>query len=235
MKTLINSILNNNGFTYNEIINGFHLENKTYFFTRFVGYDELEDIKNKSSLNDCAWYQEFISSFNAVCENNDYPALEKNSSLLVIVEASTITDLERLQSQILLLEEDQFYIKKYVIIFTKSAFAKISKLSSNEQLQSAVNNSESFKSLMTQGLSQEIEDYVLLLQLFIKLPFLKLRFEDETFIGLPKKLSEILSTDMEVYKKLLDSNDEFQKLNFLDPESDFEIDKLLTLVSNDSN
>jgi len=235
METLISSILTNNGFIFNDTINGYHLEDKAYFFTRIIGSDELEEIKNKSSMDDSTWYQEFISSFNAICENTDYPALEKNSSLLVIVEALSITDLDRLQSQILLLEEDQFYIKKYVIVFTKSSFAKISELTSNEQLQSAVNNSKSFNSLMTQGLSQEIEDYLLLLQLFIKLPFLKLRFENETFIGLPEKLRKVLSTDMEIYERLLDFSEELHKLNFLDSESDSGIDNLITLVSNDSN
>ena len=235
METLINAILANNGYSYNETIKGFQLENKAYFFTQTISSNELEEIKNRFSLDECKWYQSFLSKFNELCRKNEPPSLEKNSSLLILVESTSIKDLERLQSQILLLEEDQFFVKKYIIIYTVTGLSKISELSSNEELQSSINNSQSFEKLMKDGLSQDLEEYLILLQLFIKLPFLKLKSEEDGFVGLQEKLKDILSTDLRIYEQVLASIEELQKLDFLNMESDTEIDNLLTLLTDDSN
>lgn len=235
MEKLINTILVNNGFSYNETINSFQFEDKAYFFTQTISSDKLEEIKNRSSLDKCEWYKSFLSDFNELCRKNEYPSLEKNSSLLILVESNSIEDLERLQSQILLLEEDQFFVKKYIIIYTATGLSKISELSSNEELQSRINNSQSFEKLMKDGLSQDLEEYLILLQLFIKLPFLKLKSEEDSFVDLQEKLKDALSTDLKVYEEVLASTGNLLKLDFLDMESDTEIDNLLTLLTNDSN
>lgn len=233
METLINTILTNNGYCYNEAIKGFQLENKAYFFTQIISSDKLEEIKNRSSLDKCEWYKSFLSDFNELCRKNEYPPLEKNSSLLILVESNSIEDLERLQSQILVLEEDQFFVKKYILIYTTTGLSKISELSSNEEFQSRINNSQSFEKLMKDGLSQDLEEYLILLQLFIKLPFLKLKSEEDSFVGLQEKLKDVLSTDLKVYEEVLASTEKLQKLDFLDMESDIDIDNLLTLLTDD--
>lgn len=235
METLINAILANNGYSYNETIKGFQLENKAYFFTQTISSNELEVIKNRFSLDECKWYQSFLSKFNELCRKNEPPSLEKNSSLLILVESTSIKDLERLQSQILLLEEDQFFVKKYIIIYTVTGLSKISELSSNEELQSGINNGQSFEKLMKDGLSEDLEEYLILLQLFIKLPFLKLKSEEDGFVGLQEKLKNVLSTDLRIYEQVLASIEELQKLDFLNIESDTEIDNLQTLLTDDSN
>lgn len=235
MEKLINTILANNGYNYNEAIKGFQLENKAYFFNETISSDKLEEIKNRSSLDNCEWYQSFLSHFNELCRKNEPPSLEKNSSLLILVESTSIEDLERLQSQILLLEEDQFFVKKYIIIYTTTGLSKISELSSNEELQSRIDNYQLFEKLMKDGLSQDLEEYLILLQLFIKLPFLKLKSEQDSFVGLREKLRDVLSTDLKVYEEILASTEKLQKLDFLDMESDTEIDNLLTLLTDDSN
>lgn len=233
METLINTILANNGYGYNETIDGFELENKAYFFTQTISSNELEEIKNRFSLDECDWYQSFLSGFNELCRKNEYPSLEKNSSLLILVESTSIKDLERLQSQILLLEEDQFFVKKYIVTYTTTGLNKISELSSNEELQSRINNSQSFEKLMKDGLSQDLEEYLILLQLFVKLPFLKLKSEDDSFVGLQENLKDVLSTDLKVYEQVLASSKELQKLDFLNMESDTKIDNLLKLLTDD--
>jgi hypothetical protein len=235
MESLINTIFNNNNFVFNESINGYNDESKSYFFIRKIGADELEEIKNKNCLSDQTWYIEFLSIFNENAKDPNFNSLEKNSSLLILVESSSINDIERLQSQILLIEEDQYYVKKYVILYTPRAFTYISGFSSNEELLAAVNNGTSFQSILSNGFNSENEHYVLLLQLFIKLPFLSLKFPEDEYVSLQEKLGTTLGSDFSIFQELINSHDQLNNIDFLTVESETEINNLLTLLSNDPN
>ncbi|GAA4146989.1 hypothetical protein GCM10022216_32520 [Sphingobacterium kyonggiense] len=235
MEAIIKTILTNSNFIFNEEINGFQEENKSYFFVKTIGSDQLEKVKNKTLLNVSEWYREFLTHFNQSCSKENYPALEKNSSLIILVNSANITVIERLQTQILLIEEDQFYVKKYVIIYTPEALGKISNYTSNEQLQGAVNNKIAFQTILSNGFSQEQEDYLLLLQIFIKLPFLTLKFNEDEFITLEEKLKKKLDDDYSIFQELLKSDEQIRNLDFSSIESESEINNLITLLTNDPN
>lgn len=235
METIIKTILTNNDFVFNEEIHGFQKENISYFFIKTISAEQLQEIKSKTSLNESEWYHEFLSQFNQNCNNANYSALEKNSSLIILVNSSSITEIEQLQSQILLIEEDQFYVKKYVIVYTLNSLEKISTSVSNEQLLAAVNNKIAFQTILSSGLIEELEDYVLLLQIFIKLPFLTLKFDEAEFVTLQEKLNLALSNDYGIFQELLGSYDQIKNLDFLSRESESEINNLLTLITNDPN
>lgn len=235
MKALIENILTNNNFVFNEEINGFHQENKSYFFIKEINSGILETIKSKESLNESEWYRTFLAEFNESCSIDHFSALEKNSSLIILVNAMDIKIIEQLQAQILLIEEDQFYVKKYVIVYTENALEKNSDVVTNEQLQKAVNNKTIFQNILTSGFIQENEDYILLLQIFIKLPFLALKFNEEEFITLEEKLKTKLGSHYNTYQELLSSYEQIENLDFLSVESESEINNLFTLLTNDPN
>jgi|SRR5690554_54586 len=230
MKILINKILENSEFKFNDELQGYHQTDKSFYFYKTLVADQLAEVKDKNSLNRSEWYQSFLSNFNELCQSDKYPALEKNSSLLIFVEGSSITELSSLQSQILLLEEDQFFLKKYVIYYTSSAYEKIKDLSLNEELLEKVNDKERFDKLMKNGLSDEIEDYVLILQLFIKLPFLKLKFNEDNYVALSDKLKNLLSNDFDLYSNVINSYQSLINIDFESPESNEEIDNFLNLI-----
>ncbi|MFP3595755.1 ABC-three component system middle component 1 [Chryseobacterium sp. SIMBA_029] len=235
MKTLIENILNNNGFVFKDEINGFHQENKSYFFIKEINSDILETVKSRESLNESEWYRAFLTQFNELCSKENFSAVEKNSSLIILVAAGDITVIEQLQSQILLIEEDQFYVKKYVIVYTENALEKNSGFVTNEQLQRAVNNKTIFQNILIKGFTQENEDYIVLLQIFIKLPFLALKFNEEEFITLGEKLKIKLEDHYTTYQELLSSYEQIENLDFLSEESESEINNLFTLITNDPN
>ena len=235
MEQLIKTILSNNGFSYNDQIEGYELPEKSYFFIQTIGIDQLEEIKSKNSLKDCTWYQNFLSSFNQTCNKAEYSAVEKNSSLLILVEGTSIQNLLLFQSQILLIEEDQFFVKKYVFIYTKTAVSKISPSITNNNLQDLVKDSNSFKIFRDHGAIDDINNYVVILQLFIKLPFLKLKFENNDFIGLEEKLRTSLTKDFTLYNQLTESHESLKIIDFLSDESDAAIDTLTMLLSHDKN
>jgi hypothetical protein len=235
MEKILDTILRENNCDFDPIIKGYTHKNSSHYFIRSIGSDLLEDIKTKNSLDEETWYNEFLSNFNESIKNPQYSTVEKNSSLLILVESSNINDIERLQSQILLIEEDQYYVKKYVIIYTPDALTKISNFATNSQLQSALNNRTSFQSISSTGYNKENEDYILLLQLFIKLPFLTLKFSEDEFVFLPEKLETNLGEDFSIFQKLLNPNEQLQNIDFTSLESESEIDNLLTLLTNDPN
>ncbi|WP_254527497.1 MULTISPECIES: ABC-three component system middle component 1 [unclassified Sphingobacterium] len=235
MEAIIKTILYNNNFIFNEEINGFQEESKSYYFVKKIDSDQLEQVRNKTILNESEWYREFLTHFNQSCSKENYPALEKNSSLIVLVNSANIAEIERLQTQILLIEEDQFYVKKYVIVYTSDALEKISNYTSNEELQGAVNNKIAFQNILSNGLSKEQEDYLLLLQIFIKLPFLTLKFNEDEFITLEEKLKKKLGDDYSIFQELLKSDEQIQNLDFSSIENESEINNLLTLLTNDPN
>jgi hypothetical protein len=235
METLINKILSNNHYILDEVINGYSHENKSYFFIRTIGGDELEEIKSKALLDEQTWYGAFVSEFKENTDKPNYFSLEKNSSLIVLVEASSINDIERLQSQILLIEEDQFFVKKYVIIYTRTALSKISNFTTNLQFLNAVNNRGAFQSILANGFNTDQEDFILLLQLFIKLPFLTLQFNEDDFISLHEKLINVLENDYSIFRQLIADQEQLLDIDFLSIDSENEIDNLLTLLTYDSN
>ena len=235
MEAIIKNILINNNFNFNEQINGFQEESKSYFFIKKIEDNQLEYVKTKKLLTESTWYHEFLTNFKHSCSIENYPALEKNSSLIILVNSAHITDIERLQTQILLVEEDQFYVKKYVIIYTPNSLHKILNYSTNEQLQAAVNNKKDFQSILSKGFSQEQEGYLLLLQIFIKLPFLKLKFDEDEFITLEKKLKNYLDNDYSIFQEVLKYDEQKPDLDFLNHENENIINNLLTLLTNDPN
>lgn len=235
MEQLIKNILTNNDFSYNEQIRGYELSDKSYFFIETIGIDQLEEIKSKNSLRECTWYQVFISSFNEACEIPEYSSIEKNSALLILVECGSMENLNQFQSQILLLEEDQFFVKKYVFIYTTNALSKIPQTITNENLQVLVRNSASFEVFRKNGIIDQIDDYIVVLQLFIKLPFLKLKFEDNDFVGLGEKLRISLTTDLPIYQNLIERFDDFKMIDFIAEVSETDIDNLIASLGNDTN
>lgn len=122
-----------------------------------------------------------------------------------------------------------------MIVYTTEALEKISDFTSNQQLQTAVNNRATFQSILTSGLINEYEDYILLLQLFIKLPFLTLKFTEDEFVTLPEKLNTALGHNYSIFQQLIVSHEQHLNIDFLALESENDIDNLITLLSHDSD
>lgn len=235
MKTLTATILENNSFVFEEKINGFHKDMSSFFFIEEIRSEELKIIKDKSTLDNCDWYKKYLESFSNTCKSTTYSALEKNSSLIILVQANDITEIQQLQSQILLIEEDRFFVKKYIIVYTSGSLAKIRENKTNAQLQSELNNQTAFLNILNNGFTSDNEDYILVLQLFIKLPFLVLNFSEDQFTTLLEKLKINLDDDYSTVQYLVNNGNEINQLDFLDPKESMEesINKLIKELNYD--
>ncbi len=98
--------------------------------------------------------------------------IEKNTSLILAVKVRNFqTDLPLIKNKILLIEEDAYYFKKYVIVYTDDSIHVL--LQSNDILRSlkeTLFNSTSFVAFKRQMTADE--QYFVTMQLFLKLPFL---------------------------------------------------------------
>jgi hypothetical protein len=140
----------------------------------------------------------------------EHPNVKKNSSQIIFVEVeSLVDDFKELKNQIYRIEEDEFFLKKYILLYTAKTIEGLKTLSTNE-LQKRLYDLESFDNFFSKGLGDDIDtEYFLLTQLFIKLPFIKLSEAQKDF----KPLDEIINQQLSA-KNL----DDFNRRLFMEDE-----------------
>ncbi|KKL13069.1 hypothetical protein LCGC14_2529460, partial [marine sediment metagenome] len=163
----------------------------------------------------------------------DNIAIEKNSSLIVLVNCSSINRIEKLQQQILLFEEDPYFLKKYVILYTDTSIMGFPKAILIPELRKKINDNIIFNRYSKEGYIDEIADYLVVMQLFIKLPFLNLDYTTEGFVSLNQKIMSVLNTQESLYASLLSRSEELLQINFSQLEDEEIINETLSFLPND--
>lgn len=211
----------------------FSQKDLTHYFVLNLPYSELLKLKSLPSFRDRNEdYRRLKKEFDRVI-NKESTSAEKNSSLIILVEVDSLGLLEKCKQQIFLLEEDENYFKKFVILYSQSALHGLLGDISIETLQEKVSNQTFFEEFFNKGYSTDLEEYLFLLQLFIKLPFLKLKSGDESFKALDIRIEEMLGeTNSNIYKQFLEMKDKLIEFDF-DHGSEEELDQLLKMVSDD--
>lgn len=206
-----------------------------YFFVLDLELSEIADIKNYSDFERNEKYTSLKLHFIEQITKGESNTLEKNTALIILVKCDTLTSIVKYQQQILLLEEDEYFFKKYVILYSELA---IQGQYSDDQiipvLQKKVKDEGRFNTYATDGYTDKIAEYLVVIQLFVKLPFLKLSFDGENYKLLEQKISEALGMDLErTYNKLHQNIKIIQDTNFIKLEDEDSIDELLKLIIND--
>lgn len=141
------------------------MENKEYFV--ITQYNE-EEIKNFFSIQKTV---QLIESYNQL--KNDYPDLKKNSSLIICHKSANIEAFKKEnQSIIFRIEEDEYYFRKYLIIYSEESL-QIFTFDKNygSQINNILQKPECLQ--YYQNNFYYDEGYFLAMQLMVKLPFLK--------------------------------------------------------------
>jgi hypothetical protein len=206
-----------------------------YYFLSEYGKDELGKYFSNSDRS-----QSFFNYLES--SQKDYPNVKKNSSQIIFVEVkSLVDDFKKLKNQIYKIEEDEFFLKKYILLYTSKTIEGLKTLSINE-LQKRLYNLKSFDNFFSKGLADDIDtEYFLLTQLFIKLPFIKLSEGKKEFEPLDEIINQQLSENkLEDFQRRLfmDNQDEespYEKLDCLEPEhiknsNDLTIDEQLDSI-----
>ena len=239
MKELIDNVFSEKQITQKEKNDTYSLYEKDgaeFYFLIEISLEQLKAIKTFSDFENTEVYKLFKVEYNKWLDKGTYPAIEKNSSLIILVKGE-VSDLEKCQQQILLLEEDEFFFKKYVLLYTDGAVESIRSLHASgglPALQGLVNNSTKFDYYATSGFVEDLKDYLLVMQLFIKLPFLSLDLKEENFLTLQERLDTNLEEKgSKLYKSLLEKNKNILELDFKSKDVKTEIEELLKLFTDD--
>ncbi len=144
------------------------------------------------------------------------------------------------------IEEDELFLKKYVLLYNSSCIERLRSLSITK-LQEKLYSSDSFEKFFTHGFNSSLdEEYFLLIQLFIKLPFIKLPEGEKAFRALDQRINDRLTENklIDFHNKLFDNTGDEKKspkellleisvndiLNLNDATIDNKLDEIITLL-----
>lgn len=211
----------------------FSHENQSFFFNINIQESELLLIKNTQSFYDNEDYKRILDVYKKLVDTSGIPEIEKNSSLIITVKCEYLDTLSKLQQQILLIEENEYFFKKYVILYTEESITELLKKPNVSFLQETLNDSEKFEKYSDSGYSSDLMEYLVVIQLFIKLPFLKLTFSQNEYLDLKNKLDNSLEKDSFIYDRLVRHKIDLDKIDFMKIEDERKINLFLKMISND--
>lgn len=207
-------------------------DDRSFFFIMTIEEQDFAALKNKELVKANSQYKEILDGFKAIVNSGTQAAIEKNSSLIVLVRCESIEAIEDLQQQILLFEEDEYFFKKYVILYTDESINDLAQHYNIHDLQEIVYDKKLFNRMAAEGYKDEFGEYVLVIQLFIKLPFLKLDNFEETFTSLRQRLENTLGQNLDSYYSIL-NNADYENINFIEEDNEERINALLSILPND--
>lgn len=119
--------------------------------------------------------------------------ISKNTSLVLCVKAKNLeSDYDAHKNSILLIEENQYFFKRYVIIYTEQAVVAFKDYTPVvPEMQKKILSTTSFQGYKENPFSSD--DYFLLMQIFLKLPFLNVPEQSATDY---KPLEELIGTKL---------------------------------------
>lgn len=240
MNTVINKIMEASRYSeqsFGGIEKYYSKEDSSFFFTIQYSIDEISILRKYVEISEKDNYKALLESFNTLIKVGQSNTIEKNSSLLVLVKCETLEAIEKYHQQIMLLEEDEYFFKKYVILYTDNSLVT---LLAQENLMGylveKLNDEVSFSKYANEGYSDEIADYLMVMQLFIKLPLLKVQTGDNNFKALAEKISDALGErDEHFINWILENDERILSLDFMRENSEEEIEELLNHLPNDQN
>lgn len=155
-------------------------KNKEYYLTAQYTESEFLDFFNSNKTNEII---ELFSLYKQ--EENDF---KKNTSLIILVEVNDINEFyTRNKNQILSVEEDEYFFRKYVIIYSLDSIQSIQKESKVIQKIHEILLKEGKMDSFQRNLYKE-EEYFLSIQLIVKLPFIKLSLNTKKFQSIEEKI-----------------------------------------------
>jgi hypothetical protein len=234
MEQIIKKLLLESGYVERTLdLSFFSKEDKSFFFLVNISEDNFTLVKNKDSMKENQEYEAVIDGFKTLVNSGEQITIEKNSSLIMLVKCADINAIENLQQQILFFEEDEYFFKKYVILYTEDSIKGLTSTPLIPKLRAKVHNNESFNKFATLGYKAEISEYLVIMQLFIKLPFLKLGPGIEGFTSLNQKITTVLNTQIALYTSLLENSERLSQVNFSNPDDEDKISVLLNILPYD--
>ena len=166
-----------------------------------------EDFKSSSEGGSdfftCEQTNKLISCFEKLNDNK----IKKNTSLFVTIKVGELKQsYESLRNMIMKVEEDEYYFRKYVILYTEEG---LSRLNSNiEDLLNYIQSTSPEGEYLFDKFERDMffhTSYFIAIQLIIKLPFVSLHHSDNHFEIVENKIqARIDMEELNDHKKQVD-------------------------------
>jgi hypothetical protein len=125
-------------------------------------------------FDDCVTTTEVMDVYDEVCKI--YPDALRSTSLVICHKVSDVGERDIAKNTILKIEENSFGLRKFIVSYTDASIVELLKIEETElvsQLHAKVESG--FSAFIDSKVVSSIEEYDIVLQLFIKLPFMKMQ------------------------------------------------------------
>ena len=190
MKKILKDIFHKNGFELMREKNEFTFfrkENQEYFFIASYKEEELENFFVSDKTDNMINIQDELNETNE--------DINKNTSLVIYVKTNNFQEFfDKNRGIIYKIEEDEYYFRKYVIVYTENS---IKEIKSSEFIGNKIKEVllEAGRMDKFEETYYKDEEFYLVMQLYIKLSFLIYEIEDKPFIPITQKIMKKITEE----------------------------------------
>lgn len=182
MENIIINLLKHNHFDcINTDLNLYTNQLKSeYFMVRQYSQEELNDFFENDKTS------KIIDEFEKQSRTQRHDNIKKNTSLFILVEVEdlkTAFEDDKTQRSILLVEEDYYYFRKFVLLYTSEGISDLEDKATNDALYNYLeSNIDTFEDNMFFS-----DSYFMAMEIGVKLPFFTLPEKDDIFQSIEKQ------------------------------------------------
>ena len=203
MRDIVIKFLQNNHFNQLDTEFDFYTnsQNSEYFIVSQYSSNELHNFFDDDKTS------QVIKEFERLSLKSEHENIKKNTSLFILVEVDNLKEAfedEKLQRSILLIEEDYYYFRKFILLYTQNGLSDLRDKETNEMLYTYLNaNINIFEIDMFFS-----ESYFIAMEIGVKLPFFTLPKRNDIYQSIESQYQdnkdELDNRLLEFYTKVTD-------------------------------
>ncbi|RSI85476.1 ABC-three component system middle component 1 [Streptococcus mitis] len=203
MRDIVIKFLQNNHFNQLDTEFDFYTnsQNSEYFIVSQYSSNELHNFFDDDKTS------QVIKEFERLSLKSEHENIKKNTSLFILVEVDNLKEAfedEKLQRSILLIEEDYYYFRKFILLYTQNGLSDLRDKETNEMLYTYLNaNINIFEIDMFFS-----ESYFIAMEIGVKLPFFTLAKRNDIYKSIENQYQndkdKLDNRILEFYSKVTD-------------------------------
>ena len=203
MRDIVIKFLQNNHFNQLDTEFDFYTnsQNSEYFIVSQYSSIELHNFFDDDKTS------QVIKEFERLSLKSEHENIKKNTSLFILVEVDNLKEAfedEKLQRSILLIEEDYYYFRKFILLYTQNGLSDLRDKETNEMLYTYLNaNINIFEIDMFFS-----ESYFIAMEIGVKLPFFTLPKRNDIYKSIENQYQndkdKLDNRILEFYSKITD-------------------------------
>jgi hypothetical protein len=203
MRDIVIKFLQNNHFNQLDTDFDFYTNSQysEYFIVSEYSPNELHNFFDDDKTS------QVIKEFERLSVKSEHENIKKNTSLFILVEVDNLKEAfedEKIQRSILLIEEDYYYFRKFVLLYTQNGLLDLRDKTTNEALYSYLeSNIDAFEEDMFFS-----ELYFMAMEIGVKLPFFTLPKRNDIYQSIENQYQdskdELDNRLLEFYTKVTD-------------------------------